>query len=219
LERADYYLSELIFNATNTFLEFGVNNVVVSTDPSVAEAIGKSGNEISQVLLKLFSALDDSSGITPAQGLFGIFIAFFGAFSAFFFNYLHWRMVEKKKKVSNICLTVIQLLNDLEEMALDYWTKNYNSAEKEKIHIQEITIKSNIFLFSKYIRLLSSQINTNKSSNNVSLESSLDDIFDLITGDDFESTTRAESKPKAFKIAKELSAIKAMIFSLRMSEE
>lgn len=169
---------------------------------------------IDQLTTTLSSLLEPAGSFTSTQLIFAIFIAFIGAFSAYLFNLFHWSMVEKKKKISNMGLSLDFLIKDLESIAVDYWVQDFEKKSLKKMHASEISIKSNIRLISKYIVLLIPKLNTKDTAikqkfNEFSLE-----IFDIATGDDFESKNRKASKSKAAKIAFRCSDIRALISTL-----
>ena len=191
----------------------------VPPDSNISDAVTASGENISHALLQLQTTLntliENSSGINSSQIIFAMFIAFIGALSAYLFNYFHWKMVEKKGKVSRISRGLSDLIGDLEEISVSYWVCDYMEEQQQEIHVAEISIKSKRHLISKYIRIISDELNTTKTALvKQNLEEFNLEIFDLVTGDGFESKTRVASKHKAMEIAKRCSDVKAMISSL-----
>jgi len=188
-------------------------------DSNISDAVTASGENISDALLQiqttLNSLIENSSGINSSQVIFAMFIAFIGALSAYLFNFFHWKMVEKKGKISKIAIGLSDLIHDLEEVSVSYWVCDYKEEKQQEIHVAEISIKSKRHLISKYIRIISTELNTIKTASvKQHLEEFNLDIFDLVTGDGFESKTRVASKQKAMEIAKRCSDVKAMISSL-----
>ncbi len=211
-------------NPANNFLEMEVNKVEVSVDSSFVEVISKTGDGINETLLKLettlSSFLQNSNNITLTQVCFAAFVAFIGALSAYLFNLFHWKMVEKKRKIARQCFAVIALIDDLEKISVAYWVKDYNAEEIVQIHAEEISIKAKRHLMSKYIKLLSSDLRGKQTSSiKMKLEELDDEIFELLTGDGFETASRVGSKPRAFKIAKRFADVKVAILSLEFYEE
>jgi hypothetical protein len=189
---------------------------------NLAENIDALSNDVSDVsgsidrlTATLPTLLESASSSTFTQAAI---VAFVGAFSAYLFNLFHWRMVEKKLKVSRIGLALDMLVKELESTAVDYWTQDFKEENHQQIHTAEIAIKSKIRLISRYIRLITPKLNTNKTtSTKQKLEDFGLEIFDLVTGDEFESKARKSSKPKAMKIAIRCSDIRALISALDCS--
>ena len=190
-----------------------------TTKSSLADNItalsSELGDSIDNLTTTLSSLLEPANSLTFTQFIFAIFVAFIGAFSAYLFNLFHWSMVEKKQKVSRSSLALSLLIKDLETTAVDYWIQGFKEKKHKKIHAAEISIKSKIRLVSKYIVLITPELNTQKTEYiKQKLEEFMLEIFDLVTGDEFESKTREPSKYKATKIAIRCSDIRAVISAL-----
>lgn len=172
----------------------------VSSNSLLNENINRSIETLNKILS---SQLESSNGFhLPIP----IIAAIIGAFSAYSFNYFHWKMVEKKKKNSELLLMLSTLITELETLAVNYWSRDQNKEDRK----DEVYIKSRIRLLTKYKK----QINKNKNSNKDiidDLESFGSDIFDLTTGDDFEMNNRKASKQKAINISYRCSDIRAII--------
>lgn len=210
------YSSKVIEAEATTNVGAGEN---AQEDIEVVEIISMVGRDIndsiSMLSSNLSSILENLTTISLTQVLFAMFIAFVGAASAYFFNLFHWKMVQRKQKISRINSELTTLINDFEKVAVDYWIQNFNETDKEQNNALEIVIKSRLRLIQKYIRILTPELKASKSKSIIEkLEEFHDDTFDLVTGDDFESSTRCASKPKAMKIAYKCSDIRAIISSL-----
>jgi len=145
-------------------------------------------------------------------------VAIIGAFSAYLFNYFHWKTVKRNEHLSLMCSDLRVLISDLESISVMYWLRDYDELEKYENHISEINIKSYLKLIRENIRNLSNELNElntfkleqlNKGLNNFSSE-----IYDLITGDDFESLNRKAQKNKAHQISYRCSIIKSKISTI-----
>jgi hypothetical protein len=128
-----------------------------------------------------------------------------GALLGYFFNRFHWSWTEKKKKETESFNKVSTLISELETLSVEYWTKNRNDDDEKN----EVYIKSKIRLLEKYIRL----INTKDKLIKNELDDFVSDIFDLVTGDDFESKKRKASKTKAISISYKCADINASVSS------
>lgn len=204
---------------TASSLELNLKDFIVSSDldcqsmSNIAKSVSLLSEDLHAAIEQLTTTLATVITTSDSSHL-SLFIpptsAIIGACSAYAFNFFHWKMVEKKKKESDICLALISLIGELESLTVDYWTQDY----KEDDQKAEIYIKSKIRLVVRYINNFSKKNKTNKT---IDINAELDkfglDIFDLITGDDFESKQRKASKQKAMKISYQCSDIKALISS------
>ena len=152
------------------------------------------------------------------------------AFAAYIFNLIHWQTTRKKEKLSILVDETEGLIKELGEVSVGYWLKsreNDNSAEFKHI---EIRIKSTHQSIVKSNSLLSNEIeNTNKNlirkmltrkTQNTTkdlldnLNEFLDEIFDLITGGDFESYPREPDNIRATRISSKCAGIQSTIKNL-----
>ena len=200
-------------------MEEGSCDSVVLTGSDIAESLTSLGEDVGEAILQLestiMSLLSTSSSVTFEKVLFAVFIAFIGAMSAYLFNYFHWKMIEKKQRVSNIGMALNSLVNDLESISIDYWVQDYKVNDIQEIHAIEILIKSKTRLISRYVPIFVCELHSGRNADKIKkLEEFRLDIFDLVTGDEFESKDRKASKPKALQIANRCSDIRAMISSL-----
>ncbi len=191
----------------------------MTSDSNIIDAINLLRGDISEAIILLSTTLSSintaSEGITLLQFLSAIFVVFTGAFSAYLFSLFHWRMVERKQKISRTGLVLNTLIGELEIIAIDYWIKDYVEENKSDIHATEIFIKSKIFLISKYIKNITPKLNSNEMKDTKQqLENFNSAIFDLVTGGKFESKSRKSSKSVAMLISKRCSIIKAELSSL-----
>lgn len=123
-----------------------------------------------------------------------------GAFSASAFNYFHWKMVEKKHKESEYLAILSKVIAELEDLSLEYWIKDANDEDSKN----EAYLKSKLWFLQKYTRLKKDK----------ELNDFVSEMYDLITGGDFETKNRKASNAKAIKISKKFSDIKVYVYRL-----
>ena len=145
----------------------------------------------------LNSTLSEQSGNHWSIKLFIPLISAFvgaclGSFLAFCFNRLHWRWTEKEKQERESFSKLLTLIDALEAVSVEYWIKDHNEDDAKN----EVYIKSKHRLIDRYIR----EINTKDKLIKKELEDFASNIFDVITGDNFESEERKLSKNKAISI-------------------
>lgn len=134
-----------------------------------------------------------------------VFSVVIGALLGYFFNRFHWSWTEKKKKTTESFSKIVTLISELETLSVDYWTKDHGEDDEKN----EVYIKSKIRLLTKYTRA----INTNDHSIKNEIDNFVSDIFDLVTGGDFESKNRKASKTTAISISYKCADMNANVSS------
>lgn len=202
---------------------------IVSPEPSLDEAVtsinsnitenltvlsnGISGS-IDQLSTTLTAFLETTNDLNLTKILFAGFVAFVGAFSAYIFNYFHWRMVEKKQKLTKVSEAMMSLITELEKTSVDYWMQGYDKDNQPQLQATEVSIKSKLRLVSRYTKIIKPYLkNKAATSNKQKLKDFESDIFDWASGEDFESTSRKASKATAMKISNLCSDIKSSIIT------
>lgn len=198
---------------------YGCNRAELESSRDIVAAINSQGDSFAEALESLsmtISALPDSSGeITALQVLTGVFVAFVGALSAYLFNYFHWVMVSKKQRVSRAGKALSELIEELETLSVEYWLGEYSSERKNAIHAIEISIKSKLRLIQRHIILVVPELKSRKAaSRKHKLEEFGYEIYDIVTGDEFESKGRRSSKKKAVSISMKCADMRAAISAL-----
>ena len=194
--------------------EEGIRTDISSLNVNLNDEVTLLSNNISDAIMHLsttITSLHSSTSTTLGQA---IFIVFMAAFSAYVFNLLHWMMVNKKQKKAGITTALSKLVDELELLSVTYWLDNYDEKRKLEIRTTEITIKPKIRLIVRYIKILSAALNSRKSASEIKkLDDFGNDIFELVTGGEFESICRIASPKKAIDISTKCSDVKAMISS------
>lgn len=157
-------------------------------------------DSIKLVNSNLASQLENNSNIEPFIPLIAVVI---GALIGFFINRAQWYWVENQKNKKSLFTKILILINELEALSVVYWTTDRCKDDVKN----EVYIKSKINLLTKYVRFVDASQKTIKEE----LENFISDIFDLVTGDEFESNDRKASKGKAIKIAYRCADINASV--------
>ncbi|CAI1056738.1 Uncharacterised protein [Serratia quinivorans] len=122
--------------------------------------------------------------------------------AAFIYNKLHWKAVTARESRIKAAESIIELLIVLDEIAVDYWIKNYSKRYSRDNTKCEIKIKSCLMLINTLIPSLVLKINKGEQLfYKNKFEGYHEELFDLITGDDFETTSRKSNLTKAAKIS------------------
>ncbi len=208
-----------------------ITNAITSSSLDLNTALSSTSSDISASIIELESSINKSinllstdlvrtiiqtnDGATLSTFIFASFIALIGPFSAYLFTFFHWRKLEKRRNSSNLGKGLIDLIKELEIISLKYWISELYKKKKETIQISEIKIKSIIRQINKQTILFSDTLSDKNTENRIDkLNSFKSEIFDLVTGDDFESKIRKPSRYKATKIATQCTDARVAITSI-----
>lgn len=147
-----------------------------------------------------------------------VFVVIIWAFSAYCFNYWHWKTVKKNTNITNLSKELGVLIKQLEDESVTYWVKDYDDKLLHEFSAAEVSIKSKIRLINSIIDTFTHRLSEENYERQVKkLKIFRNELFDLVTGDDFESKRRKASKSKAIKISTYCSNIRTTIAQLDMS--
>lgn len=200
--------------------ELSLEEATASVNLNLTENITILSEDISgsidQISTTLTTFLETSNDLNWTKILFAAFVAFVGAFSAYAFNYFHWKMVEKKQKLTKVSEAMTSLITELERTSVEYWIQDYIKENHLQLQAMEISIKSKLRLVSRYTKIIKPYLkDKDATSNKQKLEDFESDIFDWASGEDFESISRKASKATAMKISNLCSDIKSSIITFR----
>jgi len=154
------------------------------------------------------------------ETLKAIFLLLLAGGTAFLFNYLHWRIQEKKKSILSTASTLNEYLDNLELEALNYWSKNFEdkgNPETQK-KILEIRIKSLLKVSRRVINELAAKdLQSILPSENLKLNNFSSQIFDLVTGEPFEDDDYDKDFTKCAKISNKINEVKVIILKIMNS--
>jgi len=197
---------------------------VLNNNQDFSEAIVSSSSNISQSIRGLESVITSASeslkttmlsvndGMTWDTFVFAIAVAFIGALSAFLFNYFHWVVVREKEYVSGIGGDLLELIEKIELLSLKYWVSDASNMNAGERHVSEVLMKSLLRQINSHIDLFLDVLKKDvcsKEKEGFSVFRS--DIYDLVTGNGFESVERKASKSTASKISTKCSKIRIKI--------
>lgn len=174
------------------------------------KAIGAIAESLANIEKSLLSIASSSPGWNDF--LSWIVPAFAGAFAAYLFNYFHWQMVEKRQVKSNLSTALCDCIKELEDASVKYWLTASDSNSQIESKQIEISIKSQLTIMRAHISRLGKS--DNESETVSTLDEFSDEIYDLITGGEFESTSRPESPNIASKISKKCTKARALLSEL-----
>jgi len=170
---------------------------------------------IDRIGVTISKALSESGKPSWVQGVFAVFVTVIGASSAYLFNYFHWRMVTKREAISESHTALVNLICKLESTSMKYWLRDYDEKNRSIEQESEILIKTNIHLITEHAQgIIKKQGNILSTSTILKLKRFPVEIFDVATGDDFESREKKASKNKASKISRLCLDIRTSLLSV-----
>lgn len=125
-----------------------------------------------------------------------------GASAAFIYNKIHWYSVRKRDEKLKKVDALIEIVISLEEVSVDYWMKNYAKKLSKDNKKAEIKIKSCLSLINTLIQdIIDKEPKRKREILSKQFMEPHDELYDLITGDDFESTSRKSNPSKSDQIS------------------
>lgn len=198
-------------DSTNAFL----NSIADSVD-GMQQFLSKAS--ASEELVSRLEQLNTTLSTTPkfsfVETLGG---ALFSVLAAFVFNFLYWKMKEKKEKLQAGITEAKVALEEFEVNASDYWSYDYTPRAIKSSSIQEAKIKANHFIllstFNKKINPLIGNTEEEKAFK-TKIAKEIESLFDIATGGDFESSSRKASRKTVSDIIRRCARLKTQLSSL-----
>ena len=138
--------------------------------------------------------------------------------AAFLLNLLYWRHRRHSEKFNSLARRLQKTVEDLEQIAVDYWLSAPQKGEEEKEKLKEIKIKSQLALARSIGKILTDSPNSKHSSSLQKITIFNDVIFDMITNDKFEIQSRHPDPILAQKISSRCSKVKSVLLKLTYSQ-
>ncbi|WP_338570651.1 hypothetical protein VRB37_16860 [Erwinia billingiae] len=138
------------------------------------------------------------------------------ATAAFFYNRLHWYFVNKRERRTKIVEALVEIVGELRVDSVSYWLKGYSRKASKDLLNEEMRIKSSLQIMNSSIDDYIERVPVwGRGKIEVSMKSYHDELYDVITGDDFESQGRKVDKAKAAQISNKCAAFKVYMNSLK----
>lgn len=164
---------------------------------AIGRAITDAGDAISSSIASL--TLNFSSDMAIAVTIIGALSA---GLTAFIFNLIHERISQRSIRLTRLASLLDQLVLELETLSTKYWSTDYEVATASDSFISETKIKSLLRYINANIKILSGyRCRHIKDDEKEKLADFCLEIFDLVTGDGFESCTRKASREKVARIS------------------
>jgi len=141
----------------------------------------------------------------------------FGAFAAYIFNLLHWCSTEKIRKVEMLCNSIYNVIDKIEDHSIKYWITSPSELDRATTKQLEISIKS---LLRSQISLTENLSKLTKKSSHINILQAAqklnDRLFELSTGDEFESNDRRVRPTKCHNISRACAEIRFKLAELTL---
>lgn len=174
-----------------------IKNSTLGSNESIINSISVASDKITDALNHPKVAPFFSTAL-----LIPVITGLVGASAAFVYNKLHWHSVKSREEKIKKIDALIDIIISLEEVAVDYWMKNYAKKLSRDNKKAEIKIKSHLALINT---LITDVIDNEPSRKQSKLRDKFiiphGELFDLITGDDFETNSRKSNPSKSDQIS------------------
>lgn len=178
-----------IFNLVDS-VKANVSLDVQSIKASVDDSLQSMNSSLSDSLVssadKVVDAINNSSNL---EGL--IFVGLISAFSAFLFNLIHWWIVDSRAKKQKKIDVVNNLFERISANSCSYWLRDYQTEDE----VLSILIKTDIKILGREIKVLGNNSTIEK------LVVLMGEIYDVATGEDFESMNKKKNRSIAATVA------------------
>lgn len=139
------------------------------------------------------------------------------ATAAFAYNKIHWHSVVKRETRIKLLESISDVVSELRTDAISYWLKGYSKKSAKTLLEEEMRIKASLSIINSTITIYSSKISRRRRKE---IESKLrefhDELYDVITGDDFETQVRRQDKGKVSAISTKCVAFRVMLNSIKV---
>jgi hypothetical protein len=200
-----------------------INNLEVKLNAETIDATNQLAASVESIASTVFTMSD---GVSLQTALFTVMVAFIGSGSAFLFSLLQTRHTRNKDRINNISNSLSKTISTLEDNAVRYWLNNSsdlsdNQALEMKIQSLLRESRSQSDLLSKVLKRkgvsfwvvekfpLLGDIEIAKKLNDINVFQTV--IYELVTGGDFEVSSRVKSKNTAQRISTQCSKIKSKV--------
>jgi hypothetical protein len=137
--------------------------------------------------------------------------AIVAAAAAFLFNLLNWLIDNRLRAKISIRDKLLSQLQELESTAIDYWLSEPGELDEKASKKMEIQLKAKLQQIRTQSHLLESYLYFWQRDQKQSLTIFLNEIYDDVTGAEFESSTRVSNPSIATRVSTKCSKISAII--------
>ncbi len=211
-----------IFALGENSSDFSPNLLIVKTDNSEVLSSNHPVKDIGTVIEVASSNIVDAIQNPPKAPLLSsslitaLISTTCAATAAFIYNKIHWRSVVKREAKTKLLESISDVVNELRTDAISYWLKGYSKKSAKSLLEEEMRIKASLNIINSTITIYVSQVSRLKRKE---IESKLrgfhNELFDIITGDDFETQTRKQDKGKVSAISTKCVAFRVLLNTIK----
>ncbi|WP_163331423.1 hypothetical protein [Klebsiella aerogenes] len=211
-----------IFTLGESSSEFSPNLLIVKRDDSGALNSNYPVKDIGAIIEVASSSIVDAIQNPPKAPLVSsslitaLISTTCAATAAFIYNKIHWHSVIKREAKTKLLESISDVVNELRTDAISYWLKGYSKKSAKSLLEEEMRIKASLNIINSTITIYVSQVSKFKRKE---IESKLrgfhNELFDIITGDDFETQTRKQDKSKVSAISTKCVAFRVLLNTIK----
>lgn len=211
-----------IFTLGESSSEFSPNLLIVKRDDSGALNSNHPVKDIGAIIEVASSSIVDAIQNPPKAPLVSsslitaLISTTCAATAAFIYNKIHWHSVIKREAKTKLLESISDVVNELRTDAISYWLKGYSKKSAKSLLEEEMRIKASLNIINSTITIYVSQVSKFKRKE---IESKLrgfhNELFDIITGDDFETQTRKQDKSKVSAISTKCVAFRVLLNTIK----
>ena len=202
--------------------EFSPNILTINKDGSEASTGNGSAKELNSVIeiasTKIVDAIQNppKAPLVSSSLITALISTVCAATAAFIYNKIHWHSVVKRETKTKLLESISDVVNELRTDAISYWLKGYSKKSAKSLLEEEMRIKASLNIINSTITIYVSQISLLKRKG---IESKLrafhNELYDIITGDDFETQGRKQDKGKVSAISTKCVAFRVLLNTIK----
>lgn len=215
--------SNVLFFLGENSDEFSPDSLVVKKDepqPSVANYAAKDINTVIEVASSnIVDALQHppKSPLLSSSLITALISTTCAATAAFIYNKIHWHSVVKRETKTKLLESISDVVNELRTDAISYWLKGYSKKSAKSLLEEEMRIKASLSIINSTITIyISKESWRRKKDVESKLRAFHNELFDIITGDDFETQGRKQDKGKVSAISTKCVSFRVLLNTIKV---
>ncbi|HGO5343794.1 hypothetical protein [Raoultella planticola] len=202
--------------------KFSPNLLIVKTDDSEVLSSNHPVKDIGAIIEVASSNIVDAIQNPPKAPLVSsslitaLISTTCAATAAFIYNKIHWHSVIKREAKTKLLESISDVVNELRTDAISYWLKGYSKKSAKSLLEEEMRIKASLNIINSTITIYVAQVSKLKRKEiELKLRGFHNELFDIITGDDFETQTRKQDKGKVSAISTKCVAFRVLLNTIK----
>lgn len=205
-------------------------DALIEANHSLIEAIVGVGNKLSPDLFSPFTAQVTNKteslvnaistvpdGSYPLAIISGFFSALVAAGVAFLINHLYVNYLNKVNEKAYYSDVSLSLLDEFETIAIRYWIAEKSDSNREDMSYFEVKMVSILKVLRTSLKKTNESLSDDEKHCREVISGFSPEVYDLATGEDFQSEDKASNSYIAKKIAAKCSSLKSTL--LKHSKE